>query len=861
MADGFNYSLHQVEELCTREFGWAGEVSQNGEFVCYCPVHGDKNASLHVGLKDGKILIRCWSHGCEKQIYKDLSSRGAWPQQLESREKAERENKLYEKKYPERAQPRFKWNSYQVSHVEAVKQSRRLKDTLQIKDKNGGPPTTFVKTHVHVYTDGEFAQSIVARYDAAGKKKRILQYSYGYYDEHEDPSRPTDPNNPRWQVKGWSSSVNQMIYALTYVNANDTDTVIVVEGEKAADYGNSHIKHIYPNYVFTTWKGGTQSVPYTDWSSLRGRRVIVLPDADAPGVESGVAVYNALKDIAESVDIVDILKFDVPEKWDIADYPDKNSEAPKFLDLIGEKLDNNFVKEEAGKQDRKEIKTDRDSEDEFFVNRTVFWYRDDGGHKDAANAFFNEKYGVLNEGGRLNVIDLKGVRENPESAVMPEATFHAANQHIRIQLLEKGAAKPASKFWLTSDHRRFDVAAVDPTKGNMFVDHKNRTCINLWPGIEAEEMDQSGSCEKFLNHIKFVCSSEDEPEELERFIIVFLARMIQAPHKRQGAILLFRGKQGSGKSIIGEYLRRMLGDKAAITVNKLDRVTGQFNSQLTGRLLCRVEEAKIPKNENYEALKDLSVNPTFTMEAKGKSQVTRDNFIHFIFTGNYDYIAPVSDRERRLVPVDVPDTRIGDTEYFNAIIEEMTGGGPGALYKYLKEYPLPSSFLPIPQTLALSSQRSQTKSYSREASFLDWYAKSLKNGGLQSGPSGPTFLPWKQGQEHDRSVFWNAFEAWQKENVRSQDHISRRFFYRYLEEFQYGQARMGKEIKNSKTGRFASRYSGTQLLAFPDIKEAKNTFMAYVGQDDTYDVFNKEDAQESMDMQELNNTDEVPGDR
>ncbi len=837
MSDSFNYTLQQVETLCTNEFGWQGDVSPNGEFICYCPIHGDKNASLSVALKNGRILIRCWSHGCEKQVYQYVSQRGAWPQQLETKELADKANKAYEKKYPERAQSNYKWNSFVVTHDEAVRYSNKIRDTITLTDR-AGAPTIFKKKSVHIYTDGQSAHSIVARYDAAGKKKRIFQYSYGYFDSHDDPSRPTDPNNPKWQIRGWSSdTVKHMIYGMTFIRSFDEATVIIVEGEKAADYGNTKIRSVYPDYVFTTWKGGAQAVGMTDWSPLEGRNVIIIPDADEPGVFAGNAVGEALQGVAKSTKVVDIMSTGVPEKWDIADYPDPKIKAPKFLDIVGG-YQEDFVPDYG--QDRSE-----EVHSDFITKRVIFPYRHDGSQRQDALEYFNERYGKLYEGGKLFVVDIKRIRQNPESSVIPEPIFHAANQHVKVQLVEKGQLKPASKFWLSNDHRSFERAVVNPAGKTFYTDETGKTCVNLWPGIAAEEMDQSGSCELFLEHLKFICSGEKDNGELHKFVLTFMARMIQQPNKRQGTILLLRGTQGSGKSIVSEYLHAMLGDKATLTVNKLGRITGQFNKQLVGKLLCRVEEAKIPKNEDYEILKDLAVNKRFTMEEKGKTQVTRENFVHFIFTGNYDYMAPVAERERRMVPIDVPDDKIDDTAYFNALVNEMEGLGPAALYKYLKEYPISENFLPIPQTKALSAQRSQTKSFSQEGFVLEWYSRSLKNRGLQTGPTGPSFRPWKENEEEDRTTFWLCFEAWLKEHSRN-TLMTRRSFYKYFEEFQSGVGRLGRNIEKPTRGRFSSRYSGTQLLRFPNLRDAKDVFVEYVGDQDSYDVYGIEDGQDTL---------------
>lgn len=55
--------------------------------------------------------------------------------------------------------------------------------------------------------------------------------------------------------------------------------VIVVEGEKCADWAANHTGR-----TFVSWAGGTYGVDHTDWSPLAGRKVLLWPDFDAPGV-------------------------------------------------------------------------------------------------------------------------------------------------------------------------------------------------------------------------------------------------------------------------------------------------------------------------------------------------------------------------------------------------------------------------------------------------------------------------------------------------------------------------------------------------------------------------------------------------
>ena len=94
--------------------------------------------------------------------------------------------------------------------------------------------------------------------------------------------------------------------------------VLIVEGEKAADAAADRL----PGFVAMTWPGGAKAVSKADWSPLAGRRVVVWPDADEPGVKAAADVAKACRAAgAASVAIVSLPP--VPPAWDLADdWPD-----------------------------------------------------------------------------------------------------------------------------------------------------------------------------------------------------------------------------------------------------------------------------------------------------------------------------------------------------------------------------------------------------------------------------------------------------------------------------------------------------------------------------------------------------------
>ena len=78
--------------------------------------------------------------------------------------------------------------------------------------------------------------------------------------------------------------------------------VLVVEGEKTADAAAT----MFPNHRVVTSASGSGQSGKSDWSSLKGRNVIISPDNDAPGRQYALAVAgHAAANGAASIEIID----------------------------------------------------------------------------------------------------------------------------------------------------------------------------------------------------------------------------------------------------------------------------------------------------------------------------------------------------------------------------------------------------------------------------------------------------------------------------------------------------------------------------------------------------------------------------
>ena len=157
-------------------------------------------------------------------------------------------------------------------------------------------------SHVWEYRDATGCLfGAVCRFDLPTGGKDVLPLTW---------ARHTD-GREQWRWLAFAKP--RPLYGLDLLAANPDAGALIVEGEKAADAART----ISPGVV-VTWPGGSKAVKYADWSPLAGRKVIIWPDRDAPGIEAAHAVAKALAGIAAKVRVV-MPPAGPQDGWDLAD--------------------------------------------------------------------------------------------------------------------------------------------------------------------------------------------------------------------------------------------------------------------------------------------------------------------------------------------------------------------------------------------------------------------------------------------------------------------------------------------------------------------------------------------------------------
>lgn len=278
-----------------------------GEYVCQCPAHDDRHASLWVTEGDKGIIMKCQA-GCSKEdilralrlsVYDllDDATRREWDK------RAERKGVDPRRMYDGGLTPRTGNKSTPPKEKQPLK-IREIKsyDSYEAAYGRLGKLVCCYKyTDIHGKVLFEVAR-IKTKDGKTFRQHRSADPTKGFF--------PIICSVPL-EIRGHA------IYRLPEVAAaiQAGETVYVVEGEKDADtlavFG----------YCGTTSPMGADHWERGHSEHLRGADVVIIPDADASGEKYCQAIVDSAMDIAKSVRVIRLRDAypELPDKGDITD--------------------------------------------------------------------------------------------------------------------------------------------------------------------------------------------------------------------------------------------------------------------------------------------------------------------------------------------------------------------------------------------------------------------------------------------------------------------------------------------------------------------------------------------------------------
>jgi Family of unknown function (DUF5906) len=380
--------------------------------------------------------------------------------------------------------------------------------------------------------------------------------------------------------------------------------------------------------------------------------------------------------------------------------------------------------------------------------------------KKSENEFIqrlNRNHAVVQMGSRVVILSEQG---DVPQFLSPE-DFHLWYANDKVNFEGKNVA--ASRAWIAHPERRqyskvtFDPRDTDPSH------------YNLWRDFSVKP-DASKSCEKILAHIRDVICGRNE--EYFRWVIGWLAHIVQRPWEKPGVSLVLRGPEGAGKGFFANCIGRLCPSHYLV-ISQSSQLTGRFNAHLQRALLVFVDEAFWAGDKSGEgALKHLVTDPELLIEGKHKDAFMVRNISRLIIASNEQWVVPAGTQARRWLVLDVADTHANDRKYFAAIDEELRNGGLEGLMHVLTTFDLRSVDVhTAPKTAALLEQKEESF-----APHVQWWNETLERGTLRYAGA-ETVRGFDQNEitetsgwptEIQKDQLWQSYRLWMQEhNVKS----------------------------------------------------------------------------------------------
>ena len=227
---------------------------------------------------------------------------------------------------------------------------------------------------------------------------------------------------------------------------------------------------------------------------------------------------------------------------------------------------------------------------------------------------------------------------------------------------------------------------------------------NLWQGFAVTPC-LGASIARITYHIEHVICNEDTA--LIKYIYDWIAFTVQHPQTPVGSALVLRGEKGSGKGVLGHFIRKLWGTHGMHISNPVHLV-GKFNSHLADLCFLFADEAFFSGDKQHEnILKALITEPVMQIERKGIDSISQPNYLKVFMATNSEYAVPASKDERRYCVFDVSSARINDDQYFRALVAECNDKKAQAAFldTMLKRDVSLFAANAIPETLGLKDQR------------------------------------------------------------------------------------------------------------------------------------------------------------
>ena len=303
--------------------------------------------------------------------------------------------------------------------------------------------------------------------------------------------------------------------------------------------------------------------------------------------------------------------------------------------------------------------------------------------------------GITNVEGMVELMnkELIFVKETGETIVLDgEEKWYLKKPNLLKELfgcyifknIKNKDINPADIWLKHIDRRQVVKIGFDPKN----ID--NPEIFNIWKGLKINTSYMNDfdvdDAKPILDHIYNIWCSQNQ--EYFDYVMNWFAHIVQFPYKKTGVVVCLKSnKEGAGKGIIMNKLRKIIGDNHYFQCNNLDQLTGSFNGVGEGKILINLDEAFWGKDKKKEGmLKNIITEETKFVNKKNKESYIIDDYCNYIISTNNDCFIPASEGGRRFFALDLDNKFSGvqnenKKEYFKNINEAPAGAFAKCLFE------------------------------------------------------------------------------------------------------------------------------------------------------------------------------------
>jgi hypothetical protein len=409
-----------------------------------------------------------------------------------------------------------------------------------------------------------------------GSKKRYMLYLWdgGWYLVHGQPC------------------YDLPMFGLPELRARPDAPVMIHEGPKAlagaweaarsaGDVGR--LANWMSLYSHAAWHGSDIGMEWTDWSPLRGRRVLIWPDMDEAGLLYARRLARRLARMGGIIEYV---------QWSVSDIEDSPTwDWGDSLSLFMKQITRTEIRERLQK-----------------VESPI----DEAGniHEEWAKRSFydTDRQEVYMLSKDFRPWTMPGIRTMYGPSIAAKIADSEVNPFIGTDFrpgLPYGRMKNG-KINMCPPQRR------EPIQGAPLRRAVYETLVHGWLGRMVPNVQQ------------------------RKHLIRRAAWAVARPEKNSQHMIVLQGESGIGKSVLLDLIVRVAGDDRAIALFP-DSILSKFNAAISFKSVVCIHEIHsddISRKQNASRLKELVANEVIITEEKNRPRVSHTNVIHWFAATN-----------------------------------------------------------------------------------------------------------------------------------------------------------------------------------------------------------------------------------